>query len=314
MRSALACLVVLALSVPAAAAPPRGKRTVRPKATHVLITDGEMDVGAEVPAEVLAGVPVAVKGGSVSQTPSGKVKATVVGEVELSGTLPGAILGERLLTDVDLYSADGKQVAGKGRAGAFVQPRGKGPGKGKLVVETVGLVGARVVVDAAAVGPGSVELVLADTAGLAMTLAAEDLDLHGSQELKGTARARIKKGAQLVLVEEVGEAAHVKTYGEYEIDGWTFRAKIGDAGSAPTTTGDAGRPTPSHEVFIDTQIYLASDGKKAVGTLRGGTLVGITQKPEKGRARVRTLGDVRVEGWVNAADLDELESSVWREE
>jgi hypothetical protein len=313
MRSALALSIVCSLVASAAAAPPRGKRTARPKPTHVLITDGEMEVGAEVPAEVLPGVQVSVKGGSVTQTPSGKVKATLIGDIELSGTLPGTILGERLLRDVELFSADGKQVIGKGWKGAFVQARGKGP-KGKILVDTVGQVSARAAVDAAAVGPDAVELVLADTAGLAMAVASEDLDLYPAKELKGTPRAKVKKGAQLVLIEELGEAAHVKTYGEYELEGWTFGAKVGDAGSTPTAGTGGGGATPSHEVFIDTPLYLSSEAKKAIGTLRGGTLVGITQKPEHGRARVRTLGDVHVEGWVKAGDLDELESSVWREE
>lgn len=313
VRAALAGLILLG-ALPADAAPPRGKRSQRPKPTHIVVTGGELEAGAEVPAELDAGVQVSVKGGSAAKTPGGKVKATVAGPVEISGTIPGAVLGQRILADTDVYSADGKTLIGRARAGAFVQPRGTGPGKGKLTVETVGEVIGKIVVDAAQVGPDPAELVLADTAGLSMVVAAEDADLFSGKDLKGTPRMKVKKGTQLVHVEELGEAAHVKTYGAFEIEGWLVRAKVGDAGSVPTEDGDGSKPSPSHEVFTDTTLWAGSDGKKVVGTLRGGTLVGITQKPVEGRARVRTLGDVRVEGWVKMSDLEPMESSVWREE
>jgi hypothetical protein len=279
----------------------------------VVIVDTTIDAGAERPAEVTAGTGVAAASkGAV--TPARKTKVTVAGPIEIAGTIAGESLGQRISREVDVHSLDGKTVVGKVRAGAFVRVRKGAAPKGKSIVETVGGVSGRVLVDTTALTAEPIEMVLADPAGKALAVMFEDAELYADVKLGGASRARLAKGTEVVIVEQKGEAARVTTYGAYELDGWTFAAKLGDPGSvAEETSEPPSKPRPTHEVFVDAPIFAGSDGKKQVGQLRGGALVAITQKPQAGRARVRTLGDVRIEGWVDLASLDELESSVWLE-
>lgn len=302
MRGLIALLLMTAV---ASAAPPRGKRAHRPKATHVTVVDVPL-AGGDRPSVLVAGTPVAVKKGK------GKTAEIVVADnVELVGSVPAADLGLRVLKEVEARDAAG--VAGKIRAGAVVRVAGVRAGTAE--VETVGPISARLKVDAAALGTDRVGLVLPDAAGQPLGVIVEDAELFADEKLK-TRRARLARGARFVLLEEKGDAARVKGYGAYELEGWVYAAKLGDPGALAVDATPAEAPVvrqPTHEVFLDTPLFLGSDGKKKLGLLRGGTLVSITQKPKDGYARIETVGAIRAEGWVKLADLEELTSSVWRD-
>jgi hypothetical protein len=294
----LAAAVLLGAASVAAGAPPTGKLDPRPKPGAVVVTRVEVPVGDDTPVEIDAGTAVVAAGKGLWRT---------VGGVEFTGKIPASALGRRILRDTK--AGDTARL----RAGAFVRA-GKAA-KGKITVETIGRVAARLTVPAADVGAEPVELVIEDVQGLAIVAVVEDAELYADKDLKGASRARLGKGGEVVLIEQVGQAAHVRTYGPYEIDGWTWFAKLGDRGSVPPEeTPPAPRVQPTHEVFLSSTMYQDSKGKQPIATLRGGTLVSIVQKPSNGHVRVRTVGPVRVEGWVPEKDLDSLNESVWRDD
>jgi hypothetical protein len=313
-RSLLLALLLLVPAVALAAAPPRGKRPPRPRATHLVITETALAPGAgAAPGTVLAGVPVAAPSAAVTQ--KGKVKVTVIGPVEVTGTVDGAALGLRVARETPLYAPGGKTQLGKAAPGALVRVTGKGKGKGLVAV-------------AAIAGAGGFEVrgelaekdLTAEPGDLVLTVAwnyqtGKPADLWAGQDLKGAPILRVPEGAHLEFYEQAGDVAHVRTVGGVEIHGWTPVANLTPREAPPATAGPPRLVQPTHEAFIDAPIYADVAGKKKIGTLRGGALVEMNPRATRdagdaaknaGTVKVTTYGGVVVEGWVKETDLRQL--------
>jgi len=129
----VALLLVPALAL--ATTPPRGRRTPRPKATHIVVTETAFVTGGG-PATLMPGVSVAAAGAGVA--PKGKVKITVLANgLEFEGTVDGTRLGSCVAAEVPLLAADGKTSIGKAHPGALVRVIGAGK-VGHVLVETSG--------------------------------------------------------------------------------------------------------------------------------------------------------------------------------
>jgi len=290
-------------------ATPRGKRTPRPKATHLTVAAASLDVGgAKVPLD--PGVPLAVG----AMAAKGKVRVTVLGAVVLSGTLEVQAIGKVVRADSELRALDGQGRLGTARAGAGLRtPPGRKAPAGMVAVASVGPVILEALLPADALAAEPRELVIHEDWNARTEKAAE---LFATAQLKAPALARLEPGARLVLLEHKGEVAHVRTQGALAVEGWTLAANVGDK-QATDLDKPAERIKPSHEVFVDAPLYAAGEGKRSLGVVRGGTLV----QAEKllvgdpaARAKVKILGPVKATGYMKLADLRKLEESVWSEE
>jgi len=300
MRTALALLLILAAAAPGAAAPPTGHRTPRPRPTHVVVAEARLDAGGGVVAVLEPGTPVqAAARGRAS--PRGKVKVSLTGAVALKGTVDAAQLGQRVARDVPLHDAAGKAEIGRVRAGALVRVLSGAAAGGRVLVETLGPVTAKGSLPADALSAEPHELVLE---GEWDVKAHKALDLYPSKDVKGPARARLAPGARMTVVEQVGQVAHVRTYGAHEVDGWTIIDVLADRAPEDKPGAEPDLIKPTHEILVDAPFYAGADGKRAVGTLRGGTLVQLIPTLDKSALeKVLTAGGVNATGWVKRTDL-----------
>ncbi len=305
-------LVALLLFVPAfvlAATPPRGKRSARPRPTHVVISEAAFTTGGG-PATLLPGVPVAVK--AAGAAPTGKTRVTVLrGGVEIDGTVDGARLGLCVGQLAPLLSADGKQTIGKAHPGALV--RVVGPGKPGHLVVTTG--GGRFSVKAQlareAVGAVAYDVVLGFDWNYAT---AKPTVLYATQALEGQGFVRLPEGVQVEAYEQAGDVMHVHTSGGIELDGWTPASNLSAREAPAVPAPDPNLIRPTHEVFVDAPVYADPAGKKRIGTLRGGALVEVNPKAsaaegaavKAGTWKIMTPSPVVVEAWVKKDDVRQL--------
>jgi hypothetical protein len=304
---ALLTLVVPTLAGAAGEAPPRGKRTARPKATHVIVAPTTLAAeGAKV--ELMPGAGVAV-----GRLPAkGKVRVTLTGDVAIAGSVEAAAVGRCVTGDVELKSVDGTQRLGTARAGALVRVLARKAPAGLVVVQTVAPLGMEAALPAEALDAEMREVVLKEDWNLETVKPAE---LHASSELKAPV-ARLEKGVRLAMVAQKGDVVHVRTHGAFVIDGWTLAANVTDRDPS-SAEPPAKRVKPTHEVFVDTPLYARADGAKTIGTVRGGALVEAERRlvgDPTSRVKVSTLGRVKATGWMRMTDLRKLEDSVWSED
>jgi hypothetical protein len=302
-------LALLTIGVLAAGQPPRGKRAPRPKATHLVVAAAQLEAGG-VKVTLAPGVPVAASGAVPAR---GKVKVTVVGSVIVQGTIDAAALGKRVIVESELKSLDGKTTLGTARVGAALRVLAKKAPAGLVAVQSVGSVVVEGALPAAAVALEAREVVVKEDWGMKASKPAE---LFATPEVKGAPLARLEKDARLVLLEQRGEVAKVRTHGGFVVEGWTLNPNIESRGSLDAEKPEP-RQKPTHEVFVDAPLHGGSDGKKTVGTVRGGTLVQADKRlagDPAARIKVKTLGGVQLEGFMKLEDLRKLEDSVWSEE
>lgn len=304
VRVAFAC--VLSCCVVAWAAPPTGRRSIRPRATHVVLTDTTLEVRG-LRARLKPGV--ALIAAATAGKATGLVKATVVGHVRLEGMIDGRVLGLRAIRSAELVATDGRTV-GQLRAGTLVRPIGRDEG-GQVTIEVVGevLVKARVARDALTAEPR--ELVLE---GEWTHRAAKELELFASGDLEGGSGLRLAEGARLVALTTDGNVAYVKSYGTVEAEGYVPMAELVPRTDGAKRGSEPAPERPTHEAFIDTTLYAASDEKTPLGTLRGGTLLQMARQLSLNEfVQVTTLGDVRITAYVKRKQLRPMEESVWRD-
>jgi len=295
----------------AATTVPKGKRTPRRPATHVVTRTVDLDAqGAAL--RLAPGVAVIVAGARADAPLGGRVVATLAGGTEITGRVDGAALGERLTRTVALRAADGRTSIGTGLEGALVSVAGKAA-DGEVVCETTGLVRARVLVPADALGAEPHELVYPMVAERVVWVAAET-ELLG--EPGGRPRARLARGARLaVLADDDPKWTRVRTYGAFALDGVVAHDRLatGPDGAPPLDEAVPKGLTPTHEVLAGAAASADPAGRKVVGNLRGGTLVSVGVEVAGPRVKVMTYGDVVGELWVPSAALRPLEREIWNE-
>jgi hypothetical protein len=304
----LASAFVVAFAAQAASVP-KGRRTQRKAATHVVVRPTDLEVQG-VSARVAPGVEVVVAGARVGAPLTGKATATVLDGPELTGRIDGAALGQRLAKPTELYSVDGGALLGHALEGALVVVVGRTAG-GLILCETVGAVRARVAIGADALTAEAHELVYPVVASklMAAGAAGELAAAPGGRPL-----ARVEKGARFAVLEDDARWAHVRSYGPFEIEGWLPRDRLTASDSAPPMDESPPRGlTPSHETLVDTPAFADAAGRKVAGTLRGGTLVTVGVEVVGPRVKVMTHGDVVAELWVARAGLRPLEPDIWNE-
>jgi hypothetical protein len=319
MRHRLAPLLLVLVAGSAFAAggagAPRGKRTLRPKPTHVVIVETAFDTGGGSAATLLPGVAVAAKGAGAS--PKGKVKLTLAGAIEVTGTVDGAALGVRVQRDSVLYGVDGKQKLGTARTGALV--RVTGPAKaGRTPVETAGEFKLRGQIASADLGIEPAELVMTTSWNYQTD---KPCQVWAGQKLDGAALVKLPEGVHVEYFEVAGEVSHLRTVGGIEIEGWTPTSNLRERESSAAQPQEPNLVQPTHEVFIDAPIFADATGKKKIGVLRGGVLVEVNKRATRtadgaeksGLVKVTTPGDAVVEGWVKLADLRALSEKVWNQ-
>lgn len=324
--AAVSLLLVLALGGTGAGAgtkpKPTGKKAARPVATHVVVRDAVLDMGA-AKASLRAGVLVSAKGLAVTGATGGvgkgkaRVKVTLVGGAELAGTIDGVSLGVQVAREVDLLTADGGQVLGKAPAGTVVRViTGKAKAK-HVAVETVTGFAVKGQLPVDALTAQHVEFVLSGDFGYVTKYPTE---IWAAADPKGKVLVVLPVETRIEVTAEENGMARVKSSGGVVIEGWTRVENLRPREAGDLNVLEDDLVKPSHEMFVDGPIFAASDGKRQLGTLRGGALVEVVGKPvepakgQKGAlVKVITPGAVVVEGWVRHADLRELEQSVFRD-
>lgn len=290
---------------------PRGKRTPRRPATHIVVRTVDFDAqGANL--RLAPGVAVIVAGGRPDAPLAGRVTATLAGGAEISGRVEGGALGERLTRTVALRSADGRAPIGTGLEGALVIVAGKAA-EGDVICETTGLVHARVIVPADALGAEPHELVYPMVVERVVWVPAET-DLLATPG--GRPRAHLARGARVaVLADDDPKWWRVRTYGAFALDGVVARERLatGGDGAPPIEAKVPKGLTPTHEVLAGAPASADPAGRKVVGNLRGGTLVSVGVEVAGPRVKVMTYGDVVGELWVPSAALRPLEREIWNE-
>jgi hypothetical protein len=327
-------LALLAVPAVALAAPPRGKRSPRPKPTHLVISEAALTTSG-APGTLLPGVAVVAPNDKPMQ--KGKVKVTTLGGVEIAGTIDGAALGLRVGADTAFVGEDGKTTLGLARAGALVRVVGA-RGADQAVVETAGAFVVR--------GLVPTKVLVAEPGDLVITVSwnyetRKPTELWADQTLAGKARARLPEGVRVEYYEKAGDVAHVRTVAGVELDGWTPIGNLRERAAPPAQAQPPRLIAPSHEAFVDAPIFADAAGKKRLGLLRGGALVEVNAratrdaraaaesaakrapaKAAKAEAdstakagssaqvqdtvKVTTAGSVVVEGWVRESDLRAL--------
>jgi hypothetical protein len=302
---ALCLIPALAL----ATAPPRGRRTPRPKATHVVLTETAFVTGGG-PATLMPGVPVAVAGGAAA--PRGKTRVTVVwAGLEFDGTVDGARLGACVNADVPLLSADGKTTIGQAHPGGLVRVVGAGSKPGQVLVETAGRFTVRAQLPREAVGALPFDVVLAHEWNYAT---AKPTVVYATRELAGSGFVRLPEGVQVEAYEQAGDTVHLRTVGGIELDGWTPASNLAPRENQGAPAPDPNLIKPTHEVFVDAPVFADPAGKRRIGTLRGGALVEVNPKAslnddvavKAGTFKIMTPAPVVVEAWVKKDDVRQL--------
>ena len=313
MRSrARLVLVSTFLLVPAlalAASPPRGRRSPRPRPTHVVVKEVAFVTGGG-PATLMPGV--AVTSVARAPAPSGKTKVTVLyGGLEFEGTVDGARLGSCVGEDAPLLSADGKTTIGKAHPGALVRVLGNGTKPGQVLVETAGAFSIKAQLPKQAVTSEAHEVVL----GFSWNYATgKPTVLYATQALAGQGFVRLPEGVQVEAYEQAGDVMHVHTSGGIELDGWTPASNLSPRESPAVPAPDPNLISPTHEVFVDAPVYADDAGKHRIGTLRGGALVEVNPKAsandevavKAGMYKIVTPSPVVVEAWVKKTDVRQL--------
>lgn len=295
------------LATAAVVATPTGARTARPTATAIAVVDTTFTVkGLKV--TVVAGAPVATDGKG-PPFGAGTVRARTLGPAFVEGMITRHDLGLRAQRDVELKQ--GAVVVGTLKRGAIV--RVLGVDKDGTRVETLAPAAVTATVASDALAPAAVEFVLP---GEFSHETAREAVIYAGKDVAGDPRATLPPGTHLTVVEKVGEVMRVRSHGPVELEGWVLAPAVRERLSDVKDVIPNQRQIPTHEVLTESSIWAGAKGGAPIGKLRGGTLLKVervTNLDPKGRIRVRTLGDVKLEAWVSVSDLRPLEESVWRE-
>jgi hypothetical protein len=305
-RLALVSAFLLVPALALATTPPRGRRTPRPRPTHVVIAETGFVTGGG-PATLLPGVPVLAK--AAAPAPSGKQRVTVLfGGLEFDGTIDGTRLGSCVSADAPLLSADGKTTIGKAHPGALVRVVGAGSKPGLVLVEIGGRFTVKAQLPREAVGAEPHEVVLAFEWNYET---AKPTVLYATQALTGQGFVRLPDGVHVEAYEQAGDVMHVHTSGGIELDGWTPASNLNARETQGPPPPDPNLIRPTHEVFVDAPVFADAAGKKRIGTLRGGALVEVNPKAsagddvavKAGMWKIMTPAPVVVEAWVHKDDV-----------
>jgi hypothetical protein len=308
-RLALVSTLLLLPAIALAEAPPRGRRSARPKPTHVVVKETAFTTGGG-PATLMPGVQVVAL--SKAPAPSGKTRVTVLyGGLEFEGTVDGARLGSCVGEDAPLLSPDGKTTLGKAHPGALVRVLGNGAKAGHVLVETQGAFAVKAQLPREAVTSEAHEMVLGFSWNYAT---AKPTVLYATQELKGQGFVRLPEGIQVEAYEQAGDVLHVHTAGGIELDGWTPASNLNPRENPAVPAPDPNLISPNHEVFVDAPVFADPAGRRRIGTLRGGALVEVNPKAsandesavKAGMYKIVTPSPVVVEAWVKKTDVRPL--------
>lgn len=303
---ARAVAVVLAVAGAPAAQVPTGVRAPRPTPNAIAVGDATLTLKG-LKATIAPGAPLVVPPGSFGG--GGPVRARTLGPAVVEGTIARRELGLRVQRDCALTRAG--VVVGSLRRGAIVRVLGTDAAGTRVETLAPDVVSGLAPTDALAATPA--EFVLP---GEWSHETAREAVIYAGKDVAGEPRATLPPATHLLVVERVGEVARVRTHGPVELEGWVLAPAIRERLASSKDISPTTRKIPTHEVLVDARLYAGQRGGAPVGFLRGGALLQVervaTLEP-KGRIRVRTIGDVRLEGWIAVADLRALEESVWRE-
>lgn len=286
--------VVIAVAAVASADVPRGRRAPEVVPTRLVVVEAKLEVGTAA-FTVRPGTAVAV-----GKKRKQQVRVELAGDVRASGWIDRAALGARVAAETEID--DGRVYEG---ALVRVVERGKTNAK----VESVGAVRKAFQMPSASLTVEPVEFVYRMPPNRHFVTPYKDTTLWRKAESVGTnapSVAVIQGGVEVVLIDQQGTTAHVRTHGPVEVDGWALNKQFED------DRADAAQPEllkATHEVFTGATLYDAPTGTKVLATLRGGTPVEVNA--EKGdRMKVTTVGNVVAAGWVDAAALRVIATSV----
>lgn len=273
---------------------PRGRRAPDVVPTRLVALETELRVG-DTTLVLRPGAAVAV-GTSRRQ----QIRVVLAGDVRATGWIDEGVLGARV-------SAEAEIEDGRVYEGALVRIVDEGKTVSK--VESVGSVQTTFEVPTSSLTVDFVEFTYRMPANRHFVTPFERTTLWRKSASVGTNTppvAVIEGGVEVVLIEQKGDLALVRTYGAVEVQGWALNSQFADKGR------DGAKPNllkPTHEVFASSALYDGAGGDNELATLRGGTLVEVNA--EKGaRMKVTTVGDVIAAGWVDVAALRAIATGV----
>ena len=300
---------VVVLAASAAVATPTGVRAPRPAPTAIAAVDTTFAVKG-VKVTVVAGAPLAVDAGAgKSPFGAGTVRARTLGPAFVDGMITRHDLGLRAQRDVELMR--GGVSVGTLKRGAIVRVLGVDKDGARVETLAPAVVAATVASDA--LSPAAIEFVLP---GEFSHETAREAVIYAGKDVAGEPRATLPPGTRLTVAEKVGEVLRVRTHGPVELEGWVLAPAVRERLTDVKDISPVQRQIPTHEVLTESPLWASAKGGAPIGRLRGGALLKVERVgvlDPKGRIRVRTLGDVKLEAWVTVSDLRNLEESVWRE-
>jgi hypothetical protein len=244
---------------------------------------------------------------AVDRPARGAVRADLTGRVQAQVRLAGAALGVRVARDLDL---DGAMLY----EGALVRVIGRGSKKGTSRVQTVGAVTAELEVpeDALTVAPRTFVYRMPPPSRVRdgkhrFVTPHKDTTLYLKAESVGTNAPPVgvvKGGVEVVLIDQQGAMALVRSDGPVAIEGWALNREFADRGAG---VPEAQLLKPTHEVSYGASLYAEAGGTVPIARLRGGTLVEWNGQVEA-RAKVTTVGPVVASGYVDVRELRALKS------
>gem|GEM_PF-6126418 len=292
-----ATLPLLLCASVAVAQVPRGRRSAPAAPTHLVAVEAECRAGKAV-FTLLPGARIRARG-KLGKRP---VAVELVGPVAASCRVPAAALGLRVAADTPIRQ--GAVVVGAANEGALVRlvPGARAP-RGQVVVEAVGDATARFAVPRQALTAEPREFVYRQPAVSHWVTPKADVRVFARKTSVNTnapAVGTIAGGVEVLLLEQDGGFARVRSYGPVEIEGWSTNQAFLDK---RTPAVEPRLLSPTHEVLAGAVLVDASGDKLA--ELAGGALVEVTGSAGA-RARVTTTGRVVVSGFVDGRDLREL--------
>lgn len=279
-----------------------------------------------MPLTQLFAILVVLDGTGVSATPTGRPVATVAAGVVLEerGTARGASVPVTLAGPVELAGFVRKDRTGC-RATAAVELTPLGPGglpatlrqgamvrplrtRGELLeVETAGAIVLRGTIPARACAVPGTPYADETPAEGDLVLLARDTELRDGPD--GPLKVRIPAGTRFNARERHEGWVGGRTDGPVVVTGWVRAADLG-APPVGSPIDVLGRPLGhSHEVLAPAQVFTARTARRAAALrFGGGAPVDVVETGE-GRVKVRTVGAIVAEGWVEAVMIREVTTS-----
>jgi hypothetical protein len=276
-----------------------------------------------MPLTPLFAILVVLDGTGVSATPTGRpvataaagvvleergaargasVPVTLDGAVDLAGFVRKDRTGCRATADVELAPLRAGGLPATLRRGAMLRPlRTRGD---LLEVETVGAIVLRGTIPArACAAPGTPHADETPAEG-DLVLLARDTELRDGPD--GPVKLRVPAGTRFNARERHEGWAGGRTDGPVVVAGWVRAADLGGPPVGSPIDVLARPLGHSHEILAPAEVFAARTARRA-SALRfgGGAPVDVVQSGE-GRIKVRTVGPIVAEGWVDAVMVREV--------